>query len=410
MLDPLDIMSNIEEVVPHFQAIFSADAHAVIGYEVLGRITLKDEVKSLGSFFTDKNVPEEYQIEVDHLIIYKAIQKLILDDSTDVKLFINQNASLLLKDQGERLLELFLEYEKAGLNLSRLVIEIDVPNSNDDLELLQHLIQYYKTYGIQIALSHIGHSSMNMDKFSLLSPSILKIDLKMLRNSYDIQTHQDFLHSISIFARKMGTTLLYENVEASFQLQYAWRNGGRYYQGYYLHKPEPNFINCYYGKELLTEKFQHFVRYEKRKLEAIFQLANEIQEKVQQFALKNKLPETRELVDQWLLELAIPLTPYSFRMYLCDENGYQQSSNISRNDDGKWTIQEKYYLKNWSWRPYFLENVMKMRTGKKGILTDIYSDIETQETIRTFSYSINHSIFLYVDISYSYLYEHNDLL
>ena len=409
MLDPLDVMSNLDDIVPYFQAIFSADDHAVIGYEVFGRISMHGEVKSLGSFFQDKNVPEEYHIEVNHLIINKAIQKLLVDSCKDVKLFINQSASLLLKDQGEQLLNLLLKYEKLGFPLSRLVIEIDVPNAEDDLELLQHIIQYYKTYGIQIALSQIGHSSLNLDRFSLLSPSILKVDLKMMRNSYDIQTHQDFLHSISIFARKMGTTLLYENVEASFQLQYAWRNGGRYYQGYYLHKPESNFIDRFYGKEQLHGKFQQFIRYEKRKLEALHQLTNELQEKVNQFNLKNKLPEDRELMDQWLLQLAVSLTPYSFRMYLCDENGYQQSSNISKDDD-RWIIHEKYYLKNWSWRPYFLENVMKMRTVKKGMLTDIYSDIETQETIRTFSYPINHSIFLYVDISYSYLYENNDLL
>lgn len=51
MLDPLDILTNIEDVIPYYQPIFSAEEQKVIGYEVLGRIKVESEVKSLGPFF-----------------------------------------------------------------------------------------------------------------------------------------------------------------------------------------------------------------------------------------------------------------------------------------------------------------------------------------------------------------------
>lgn len=50
MLDPLDILTNIEDVTPHYQPIFSAEEQKVIGYEVLGRIEVESEVQSLGPF------------------------------------------------------------------------------------------------------------------------------------------------------------------------------------------------------------------------------------------------------------------------------------------------------------------------------------------------------------------------
>lgn len=53
---------------------------------------------------------------------------------------------------------------------------------------------------------------------------------------------------------------------------------------------------------------------------------------------------------------------------------------------------------------------MKMRINKKGILSDLYTDIETGETIRTFSFPLNASDYLFVDLSYEYLYEHDGLL
>ena len=76
----------------------------------------------------------------------------------------------------------------------------------------------------------------------------------------------DVLFSLSLLARKIGATLLFENIEMSFQLQFAWKNGGRYYQGFYLHPPASEFIDRELQKERLKEKFHDFIAYEKRKL------------------------------------------------------------------------------------------------------------------------------------------------
>ena len=99
----------------------------------------------------------------------------------------------------------------------------------------------------------------------------------------------------------------------------------------------------------------------------------------------------------------------AFRMYVCDEDGFQKSPNIFKGKDG-WTTQKEYIHKNWSWRPYFLENIIKMRNERKGILSDLYSDIESGETIRTFSYPINTNEFLFIDLAYHYLFENAELL
>lgn len=405
-MDPLDIMTNIERVFPYYQAIFSADQQEVVGYEVLGRIQMDEKnVLSLGPFFHDKNVPDEYFLEVEKKIIHQA-----LNDYTSGKksflLFINQNATVLLEDQGEALLELLLSYEPKGLKLKNIVLEIDEHTYDGDAEHLQHLVNYYRTYGIQIAVSNIGESGSDLDRIGRLSPNILKVDLKVLRQSHELSAHQDVLFSLAVLSRKIGATLLYENMEASYQLQYAWRHGGRYYQGYYLHKPGPAFIQEDYAKTVLIDKFQQFIRYEKRKLEAIQQLTEMLQNKIQQLVGRNK--KTEEL-DDWLHAITKDFSEVSFRMYVCDENGFQLSSNLIKKQ-GKWELQPEYKQKNWSWRPYFLEYVMKMRVEKKGLLSDVYSDIETGETVRTFSYPINTGQFIYIDLAYEYLYENQDFL
>ena len=60
-MDALDILTDLENVIPYFQAIFSADEHKVIGYEVLGRYNGINGIESLGPFFLDESIPEEYK-------------------------------------------------------------------------------------------------------------------------------------------------------------------------------------------------------------------------------------------------------------------------------------------------------------------------------------------------------------
>ncbi|GAE95464.1 EAL-domain protein [Gracilibacillus boraciitolerans JCM 21714] len=55
-MDPLDVMMHVDKVKPYFQAIFSADSHEVVGYEVLGKLEIDQKIISLGTFFHDPTV------------------------------------------------------------------------------------------------------------------------------------------------------------------------------------------------------------------------------------------------------------------------------------------------------------------------------------------------------------------
>jgi EAL domain-containing protein (putative c-di-GMP-specific phosphodiesterase class I) len=57
-MDALDILTNLDKVVPYFQPILSADEQIVIGYEILGRYIQGEQINSLGPFFNDGEIPE----------------------------------------------------------------------------------------------------------------------------------------------------------------------------------------------------------------------------------------------------------------------------------------------------------------------------------------------------------------
>lgn len=397
-MDALDILTDLENVIPYFQAIFSADEHKVVGYEILGRYKGNGSVESLGPFFLDEGIPEEYKQEVDQVVLTKALDKAVELDK-DILLFINRDADLLMQDDGETFLQMLLSYQEKGIDLKRIVLEISERNYKGQSDHLDHLLVYYRTYGIKIAIDKMGSDSSYMDRIGDLAPDILKIDLLALRSTSTSHTYQNVLYSISMLARKIGATLLFENIEMVYQLQFAWKNGGRFFQGYYLHYPAEDFVQREIRKSTLRNEFHEFISYEKKKLSAIYQLTDTFQGKM--LDLLNKYRKYNSY-EELLKLLSHDLTDTAFRMYICDEDGFQKSANIFKMNS-QWIIQPEYKEKNWSWRPYFLENIIRMRNEKKGILSDLYSDIETGETVRTYSFPVNSNDYLFIDLSYNFL-------
>ncbi|MCM3586250.1 EAL domain-containing protein [Mesobacillus maritimus] len=403
-MDALDILTDLNHVIPFFQPIFSADEHRIIAYEVLGRYETDEGPISLGPFFQDREIPDEYRLDVDLTILEKAFCKAAeLDD--DILLFINRDAELLLCDEEERLLTLILNYKEKGLQPSQIVLEVSERNADGRLEDLDHLLRYYRTYGIKIAIDKMGNDSSHLDRISQLEPDILKVDLQILKSTAAGPTYQNILFTLSMLARKIGAALLFENIETAFQLHFAWKNGGRYYQGYYLKEPQSAFLNRGILKERLKQECHEFILSEKKKIETLFSLRDEFEHRVQDTLSRNR--KVQDYTDL-LTIVAKELDEMAFRMYICDEDGFQLSPNLFKQKD-HWMVQLEYIEKNWSWRPYFLENIIKMRNEKKGILSDRYNDIETGEAIRTFCLPLNSKNYLFIDLSSSYLFDREGL-
>lgn len=138
-------------------------------------------------------------------------------------------------------------------------------------------------------------------------------------------------------------------------------------------------------------------------LEAQFLQLKKLREELE--AIVHRVKPTSDNTSQ-LEHLAELLDNYSFRLYICNEDGFQLTPNVMR-IEGNWELQPRAINKNWSWRPYFLQTIIKMRNDQSGEISELYRDIETGEITRTFSIAINEHEYLFVDLSYDYLYEHN---
>ncbi|WP_245799701.1 EAL domain-containing protein [Virgibacillus proomii] len=406
-MDPLDIMMRLDQIVPYFDPIVSAENQLIIGHEV--KPFFQDdagELHSLSWFFNDENIPSDFRLELIHTILYKVLDSYMKTDQSQL-LFIHYDAKLLLKDDGDSMLSLLKTYADQGLRLEKLVLQFSEAYVSEHLSSFKHLFAYIQTFGIQIALDDVGQRNGNLDKLALIKPNIIKVDVSFLQNNDLPQLYQDVHHLLSMLSRKIGATLLFKGITSFHQLNYAWRNGGRYYQGSYLEETHEHFIAADSCKDKVKKDFQYFTTFERKKMKAQLDLTEKINQQLNT-TLKNINPD--DPYDKTILTVAKDCDSFCFRVYICNEAGFQLSANAEKDEKGNWNLDHEGKQKNWSWRPYFFENVVRMNVEKKGILSDLYTDIEKDERIRTYSHPISDNTFIFIDIPYSFLYEQEGLL
>ena len=398
-MDAMDVLTNIEHIKAYYQPIFSADEHIVIAYEVLGKLVNKEQLLNLNTLAYDEDIPVEYRLEIERKILRLALSELS-EKTKDYDIYLPCNANLLILDYGESYLDIIKEYVSED-SLSRIVIVLSEHDYKGDFGQLSNILKYYRTYGMKIAINQVGSES-HIDYIKMLSPNILKVNIEKL--SYESWSAQnDLFTSLGSLARKIGANMLFEGIDSVHQLQFAWKNGGRYYQGKYLAEAQAGTVSKDLLKDHFKEKCQQFITTEKRLLEEKYNELKNLQNMLEK-AIGHINPSS-DNVEQLLL-LAEELNDCSFRIYICNEDGFQLSPNIMKVDK-KWEVQEDAVNKNWSWRPYFLKTIIKMRNDQSGVFSDMYSDIVTGEMMRTFSIPLNDREYLFIDISYDYLFRHN---
>lgn len=384
---------KLTQVVPYYQAIISADTHSIYGYEVLGRMKVGDKVSSLGPFFHNGMISDKEKLEVD-VHLQNLVFNNLIKGTNQQQFFINVQANHLIKEQGNLFINRLLNYQSRGLDLTKIVLEMTEHDFMGELKELIDQIRLLKSFGIKIALDDVGTGSSNLDRIGIMEPDILKVDIHSLKNKEATVSYHGVLYSLSLLSRKIGADLLFEAIEDKDQLHSSWRNNGRFFQGYFLSMPQPILVDKDEFKKPFKNEIREFIQLEKKKLQAEFTLAVDLNQRLQQMI--HNITSFQNL-DQTMISLAAKIEDVCCRMYMTNEHGYQQTSNAVK-IDGIWVVKPQYKGLNWGWRPYFLENIIKMEQENKGILSDVYSDIETGELIRTFSFPISSELFLFIDI------------
>lgn len=381
------------EVRPFFQPILSLQTQEIIGYETLGRRIRKDIVESLGPFFKNPDIPEDVQLPIDRHLRERAIEQLASTQDESL-LFINLKPSWIYRTYKRTgvlpTIELLRKYD---INPARIVIEVTEEEFTGKLQELTQIVELYRQFGCIIAIDDVGSGFSNFDRIASLQPKILKIDLNILKKSAIHAGYKALMQSFSILSAQMGASLLVEGIETKQELHSALQVGARYVQGYLFSKAEPYLQHKDVFKPMLKEEMSLFSQGEfqrNRHLSAIHQSL----EALNQSAIRIL---TAEDADQLIEHTITTVTDNCIRIYICGEDGYQISSNYIRKEHA-WSRDESYRGANWTWRPYFISNILMMNLQKQGILSQMYTDLDTSHQIQTYSCTLGEGYYLFLDL------------
>ncbi|WP_127586252.1 EAL domain-containing protein [Paenibacillus koleovorans] len=385
----------MSQIVPYFQPIVSLQTLQIYGYEALGRRLRDGRPESLGPFFEDSTVSLEEHLGVDRILRERAIETFSLHKET-ASLFINLKPSWIYSQyNGNGSLYTLELLQQHHLPPERIVIEITEEEFSGDLGRLAEIVNIYRDAGCTIAVDDIGSGFSNLDRVALIQPRIMKMDLTMLKKAAIHDGYKALMRSFSTISTQIGASLLVEGIETKADLQYSLEVGARYAQGFLFSRAEADLqpsnryetmlleeIRLFHNKNY--EKFEYLTRTEQlwnAKLATLIDYAKEVSD-----------PDER--VKRLILMLPAPC----MRIYACRDDGFQVSSNFVRDTSGEWTQDPSFRGTNWSWRPYFISNILKMKLHNQGTMSHEYVDLDSANTICTFSYPTGDGMYLFMDL------------
>ncbi|MBH5320522.1 EAL domain-containing protein [Paenibacillus sp. GSMTC-2017] len=385
---------NDEVLAAYYQPIIALDTRRITGYEVLGRAVGKESVRSLGPFFGDESIPMEEQLQVDRIIREQAIARLGQEKSPPL-LFLNLKPSWIYRfgQLGEMYTLTLLK--KYNVDPRRIVIEITEESFDGSIDVLLALVENYRSYGCQIAIDDVGSGFSSADRIAQIQPDLLKIDMHMVKRSATHNGYFGVLRSFSELAEQIGASLLFEGVETTEDLERAIQSGARYVQGFLFAKAEPNLRDPYDFASIIDQELMRHLKQYAMTERYWHNRAEGMAAKLQNIVNSSDSPNES---DVWLRQLLPDLDESFMRIYICNEEGIQVSSDYRNDAIEGWTSEEDFKQLNWSWRPYFVPNLVLLNEQRRSIVSRVYTDLDTREWIRTISVLVRKGFILFADI------------
>ncbi|KAB2933568.1 MAG: EAL domain-containing protein [Leptonema illini] len=385
----------MQSVHAYYQPVLSLADGRTVGHEVLGRQWMNDRLLSLGAFFASREISTEQKLEVDRRLRREALDKAVHENYGGL-LFLNIKPEWILNfPEGRYPTIMFVE--EAGLNPAQIVIEITEDLFAGEIRDLYRKIRLYRDAGFKIAIDDFQFH--HVDRLLELRPDIVKVDRALVA---DLSLKHDtghFIEYISSFAADSGITVLFEGVETETELEAAYRAGAELVQGFLFSQATEQFLadDPAFAARMLPARKAVFESLRERLLFSI-----EMEKRMDALleSLLSRVPLATESdadrLDLFLRSLFTELPVDCFRLYVCDAAGVQLSSNVEVNEAGI-RLRPEFRGRNWSFRPYFLENMLRMIEYGRGIISRPYIDQGSRQKIRTFTRPLDSRRFIFVD-------------
>ena len=173
-------------------------------------------------------------------------------------------------------------------------------------------------------------------------------------------------------------------------------SGGSLIQGFFLSKPAAEFQAIDAHQKLIQLGLNNVIYRARHSNQHIVKIEHNMNRYLSLVIEREQLFRKTNL-DEALHRILNFLPPQCFRVFICDGYGIQRASNYTRMQGVDFRIHPEHRGKNWGWRPYFFNNLVRMHEWKRGVISHEYVDVETRRRTLTFSYPISDDLFIFLD-------------
>ena len=214
---------------PAFQPILSLENGTVVGYEALSRFAIEPVRAPDWWFAAATRVglgPDLQALAIRSILAATAVAGL------PERVFLSVNVS------PRYLAHPAIIAAVAGLDPSRLVVEITEEEPVDDYAAVRRAMAPYVERGISFAIDDAGAGFASMRHVTELRPAYVKLDADLVRGMRSRETLKAFLRALNGFTTEIGAALVAEGVERTNDLAVLTRTGFPLLaQGYAIARP-----------------------------------------------------------------------------------------------------------------------------------------------------------------------------
>ncbi len=235
-----------------FQPIVDLKTGEIFAYEALMRPLIAEfngplEVISVAA--AQSKLPHLERVIMS--VVFDTIDKHI-DVIGDRHIFINSIPNEAIEDNQAILVQNIKD--QYGKYFEKVVVEILERDSRDEDRLVK-TVNFLKDNGLKIAIDDFGSGYSNEVRIMKLSPNIVKIDMELIQGIASNTDKQTLVKGILDFCHSKNIRIVAEGVECQEDLYYLMDIDVDYIQGYYLAKPNFEFL------DLPENKKQEIINY-----------------------------------------------------------------------------------------------------------------------------------------------------
>lgn len=151
--------------------------------------------------------------------------------------FVNINVSVGQIERKEFRKSILDILEETGFPPNQLCIELTERCRELDMEFLCQEVMFFRSHGIRIAMDDFGTGNASLQLALQIPVDELKIDMSFIQDIQKKPINQAMVKSIVDFGRTSELDICIEGVENREVLDYIYKYGATWYQGYYYSKP-----------------------------------------------------------------------------------------------------------------------------------------------------------------------------